>query len=58
MCYHNNHCLLSANKLFVRPHPDFGDIIYDQTFNNSFHCNLDGIQYNTGLVIKGAIRDT
>lgn len=58
MCYQDNHCLLSANKLFVRPHPDFGDIIYDQTFNNSFHCNLDGIQYNTGLVIKGAIRDT
>ena len=57
MCYQDNHCLLSANKLFVRPHPDFGDIIYDQTFNNSFHCNLDGIQYNTGLVIKGAIRD-
>lgn len=58
MCYQDNHCLLFANKLFVRPHPDFGDIIYDQTFNNSFHCNLDGIQYNTGLVIKGAIRDT
>ena len=58
MCYQDNHCLLSVNKLFVRPHPDFGDIIYDQTFNNSFHCNLDGIQYNTGLVIKGAIRDT
>lgn len=58
MYYQDNHCLLSANKLFVRPHPDFGDIIYDQAFNNSFHCNLDGIQYNTGLVIKGAIRDT
>ena len=24
-------------KLFIRPHLDYGDIIYDQAYNTSFH---------------------
>ena len=38
------------------PHLDYGDILCDQTFNNSFHENLESIQYNTALAITGAIR--
>ena len=37
------------------PHLDYGDILCDQTFNNSFHENLESIQY-TALAITGAIR--
>ena len=33
-----------------------GDILYDQTFNLSFHQNLESIQYTACLAITGAIR--
>ena len=29
--------LITIYKSFVRQHLDYGDILYDQTFNNSFH---------------------
>ena len=28
--------LITIYKLFIRPHLDYGDMIYDQTFNKSF----------------------
>ena len=28
-------------KPFVRPHLDYGDIIYDKTYNTSFHQNME-----------------
>ena len=37
---------------------DYGDILYDQAFNNSFHDRLESIQYNACLAITGAIRGT
>ena len=43
-------------KSFIKPHFDYGDILYDQTFNNSFHERLELIQYNVALAIAGAIR--
>ena len=43
-------------KSFIRPHLDYGDILYDQIFNNSFHEKLESIQYNAALAITGAIR--
>ena len=50
--------LLTIYKSFTRPHLDYGDIIYDQEYNASFHQKLDSIQYNSALVITGAIRGT
>ena len=50
--------LVTIYKAFVRPHLDYGDILYDQAFNNSFHDRLESIQYNTCLAITGAIRGT
>ena len=47
--------LITIYKLFARPHLDYGDIIYDQTFNESFHQRIESIQYNA---ITGAIRGT
>ena len=48
--------LLTMCKSFIRPHLDYGDIIYDKVFNESFHAKLESLQYNTTLAITGAIR--
>ena len=50
--------LVTIYKAFVRPHLDYGVILYDQAFNNSFHDRLGSIQYNACLAITGAIRST
>ena len=48
--------LITIYKAFVRPHLDYGDVLYDQAFNASFHEKLESIQYNTCLALTGAIR--
>ena len=48
--------LLTIYKSFIRHHLDYGDVIYDQHYNNSFHQKLESIQYNAALAITGAIR--
>ena len=48
--------LITLYKAFVRPHFDYGDIIYDQAHNASFHQKLESLQYNACLAITGAIR--
>ena len=48
--------LVSIYKFFISSHQDCGDILYDQTFNSSFHEKLESIQYNAGLAITGAIK--
>ena len=50
--------LVIIYKAFVRPNLDYGDILYDQTFNSSFHDRLESIQYNACLAIMEAIRGT
>ena len=50
--------LLTIYKSFVRPHLDYGDIIYDHPQNESFCNKLESIQYNAALAITGAIRGT
>ena len=37
-------------------HLDYGDIIYDQAFNNSFHQKIESQQDNTALAITGVFR--
>ena len=48
--------LITLYKSFVRPHLDYGDILYDQARNESFHLKLVSVQYNACLAITGAIR--
>ena len=48
--------LITIYKAFVRPHLDYGDILY--AFNLSFQQKLDSIQYRVCLAITGAIRGT
>ena len=50
--------LVTIYKAFVRPHLDFGNMLYDQAFNNCSHDRLESIQYNACLAITGAIRGT
>ena len=50
--------LVTVYKAFIRPHLDYGDIIYDQTYNESFHQKMESIEYNAALAITGAIRGT
>ena len=32
--------LITIDKAYIRPHLDYGDLLYDQTFNNSFKEKL------------------
>ena len=50
--------LITICKTLARPRLDYGDILYDQAFNNSFHGRLESIQCNALLAITGAIRGT
>ena len=41
-----------------RNHIDYGGIIYDQAFHNSFRQKAESLQYNGAIAIAGAIRGT
>ena len=48
--------LLTIYKLFVRPHLDYSDVIYDNTYIDSFHSKLKAYQYDAALLLTGAIK--
>ena len=48
--------LITKKKALIRPHLDYGDVLYDQAFSNSFKEKLESIQYNICLALTGAIR--
>ena len=50
--------LLRIYKSFVRPHLDYGDIIYDKSNNESFKNKTENIQYKACIAITGAIQGT
>ena len=50
--------LLALYKSFVRPHLDYGNVIYDQPNNSCLSDIIESVQYNAALVITGAIRGT
>ena len=56
--YLPRHSLLSIYKMFVRPHLDYADIIYDRPNNELFKRKLEPVQYNAALAITGAITGT
>ena len=49
---------ITIYKSFVRPHIDYGDVIYDQPNNDSFCNMIERVQYNAALAITGAIKGT
>ena len=52
------HSLLTIYKSFVRPHLDYGDILYDQPNNKSLCQKIETVQYNAALAITGATEGT
>ena len=50
--------LTTICKAFVRPHLDYGDVLFDQAFNASFYEKLESIQYNACLALTRTIRGT
>ena len=48
--------LLTIYKSFLRPHLDYGDVIYDRAFNESFQNKLESVQRNAALAITEAIK--
>ena len=47
--------LLTIYKSFVRPHIDYGDVIYDQPNNSRLSDKFETVQYNAVLAITGNI---
>ena len=47
--------LLTVYKYFIRPHLDYGDVVYDQLNLSSLTNKIESIQYNAALAITGAI---
>ena len=41
--------LLTIFKSLVRRHLDYGDVLYDQSYNNTFRQKMESIQYNAAL---------
>ena len=50
--------LVTTYKSFNRPHLDYGDVVYDRTFNKSFHQSRESLQYSVSIAIEAAIRGT
>ena len=50
--------LLRIYKSFIRPHLDYGDIIYDKPRNESFKNKIENIQYKACIAITGASQGT
>ena len=52
------HSLITIYKLFVIPHLDYGDVIYEQLNNKTYTQRIERIQYNPALAVTGAIKGT
>ena len=51
--------LTNIYKTFIRPHLDYGDIVYDHLSNIKFCQKIESVQYNAALAISaGTIRGT
>ena len=48
--------LLTVYKCFIRPHLEYGDVIYDQPNPSSLTNKIESVQCNAALSITGAIR--
>ena len=50
--------LLTIYESFVRPHVDYGDVIYDQLNNSTLSDKIESVQSNAALATTSAIRGT
>ena len=54
--YLSRNSLLTIHKVFIRPHLDYGDVVYDYPGNASFAQKLESVQYKASLAIAGCFR--
>ena len=40
----------------MKPRLEYDDVLYDQSYNNTFHQKMESVQYNATLAITGAVR--
>ena len=50
--------LLTIYKSFIRPHLDYGDILYDKPNNENFQNKIEKVQYRAYLAMTVAIQGT
>ena len=50
--------LLTIYKSLIRPHLDYGAVVYDQPSNDAFCNKLKTVQYNAAVAITEAIKGT
>ena len=48
--------LFTIYKSFIRPHLDYGDVIYDQPHNESLTNRIESVQYKAVLAMTGTIQ--
>ena len=55
--YANRHVLEKMYKMYIRPHLDYGDVIYHGQTN--YTCDiLESVQYRAGLIVSGCWKGT
>ena len=54
----SRNALLSIYKSFVRPHLDYGDILYDTLNNENVQKKIEKVQYRACLAMTGGIQGT
>ena len=52
------HALITIYKSFVRPHLDYGDIIFGQPNNEILNQEIKRIQYHSAPAVTGVIKRT
>ena len=50
--------MLTVYKCFIKPHLDYGDVIYNQPNLSPLAHKTELVQYNMALAIAGAVRGT
>ena len=51
-----DHYLLQYLNRLPGAHLDYGAVIYDHSYKNTFHQKMESIHYNAALVVTGVIR--
>ena len=50
--------LLAIYKSFIRPHLDYGDILYGKPSNGTFQNKIEKVQYRARLAITSGLQGT
>ena len=50
--------LLTTYKSLIRPHLDYGDVLYDKPSYDNFQNKMEKVQYRACLAITGGIQGT